>query len=265
MDPKNIAILLVEDAAVMRKIEVKTLKSLGFETIIEAADGEIAVAKLQENEKIDLIISDWNMPNKDGYELLVWVRGEEKFKHVPFLMATGQGEKKQEKKAVDAGVSSFVAKPFNEDELKSKIEEALGVNQKTEADIQKESRPKITKAGKVRLNVAHIQITDHLILGVLKHLIEKSEMTPRYFELETHCMAGWNPVQEALEKGSVDAAFVLAPIAMDLFNYGTPIKLTLLAHKSGSIFVRSNQGDFGEPYQNFFREFLPAKNIFDST
>ena len=52
MDPKNITILLVEDAAVMRKIELKTLKSLGFETIIEAADGEIAVVKLQENEKI---------------------------------------------------------------------------------------------------------------------------------------------------------------------------------------------------------------------
>ena len=254
MDPKNITILLVEDAAVMRKIELKTLKSLGFETIIEAADGEIAVAKLQENEKVDLIISDWNMPNKDGYELLVWVRGEEKFKHIPFMMATGQGEKKQEKKAVEAGVSSFVAKPFNEDELKSKIEEALGVNQETAEDVQQESRPKVTEAGKVRLNVAHIQITDHLILGVLKHLIEKNEVNPQYFELETHCMAGWNPVQEALEKGRVDAAFVLAPIAMDLFNFGTPIKLTLLAHKSGSIFVRSNQGDYGEPYGDFFRQ-----------
>jgi len=254
MDPSNITILLVEDAAVMRKIELKTLKSLGFETVIEAADGEIAVAKLQENEKVDLIISDWNMPNKDGYELLVWVRGEEKYKHIPFLMATGQGEKKQEKKAVDAGVSSFVAKPFNQDELNRKIEEALGVSPEIEAEAQKESRPKISNSGKVRLNVAHIQITDHLILGVLKHLIEKKEMKPRYFELETHCMSGWNPVQESLEKGTVDAAFILAPIAMDLFNFGTPIKLTLLAHKSGSIFVRGNQGDYCEPYADFFRQ-----------
>jgi chemotaxis signal transduction protein/ABC-type nitrate/sulfonate/bicarbonate transport system substrate-binding protein/CheY-like chemotaxis protein len=254
MDPSNITILLVEDAAVMRKIELKTLKSLGFDTVIEAADGEIAVAKLQKNEKIDLIISDWNMPNKDGYELLVWVRGEEKYKHIPFLMATGQGEKKQEKKAVEAGVSSFVAKPFNQDELNRKIEEALGVDREIETDVQKVSQPKITDTGKVRLNVAHIQITDHLILGVLKHLIEKKEMTPRYFELETHCMSGWNPVQEALEKGSVDAAFILAPIAMDLFNFGIPIKLTLLAHKSGSIFVRGNQDDYCEPYADFFRQ-----------
>ena len=127
MDPKNTTILLVEDAAVMRKIEIKTLKSLGFENIIEAVDGEIAVTKLQENDKIDLIISDWNMPNKDGYELLVWVRGQDAYKDIPFLMATGQGEKKQEKKAVEAGVSSFVAKPFNNDELNQKIEEALGI------------------------------------------------------------------------------------------------------------------------------------------
>ena len=253
MDPKNTTILLVEDAAVMRKIEIKTLKSLGFENIIEAVDGEVAVTKLQENDKIDLIISDWNMPNKDGYELLVWLRGEEKYKHIPFLMATGQGEKKQEKKAVEAGVSSFVAKPFNNDELNSKIEEALGIEQQADDGGEKQIQPKISKSGKVRLNVAHIQITDHLILGVLKHLIEKKEMTPRHFELETHCMAGWNPVQDALEKGTVDAAFILAPIAMDLFNFGTPIKLTLLAHKGGSIFVRSNQGDYLKPYQDFFQ------------
>ncbi len=254
MDPKNTTILLVEDAAVMRKIEIKTLKSLGFENIIEAVDGEVAVAKLQENDSIDLIISDWNMPNKDGYELLVWVRGEEKFKHIPFLMATGQGEKKQERKAVEAGVSSFVAKPFNAAELNQKIEEALGIKSEAENDSEKQTLPKITKSGKVRLNVAHIQINDHLILGVLKYLIEKNEVIPRHFELETHCMAGWNPVQNALEKGTVDAAFILAPIAMDLFNFGTPIKLTLLAHKGGSIFVRGNQGDYREPYQDYFRQ-----------
>ena len=253
MDPKSITILLVEDAAVMRKIETKTLKSLGFDHIIEAVDGKVAVTQLKETDKIDLIISDWNMPNMDGYELLVRVRSDEKFKHIPFLMATGQGEKKQEKKAVDAGVSAFVAKPFNADELKQKIEEAFGIEQKTEKTADKKTKPKILESGKVRLNVAHIQITDHLILGVLKHLIEKKELTPQHFELETHCMAGWNPVQDALESGTVDAAFILAPIAMDLFNFGTPIKLTLLAHKAGSIFVRGNHGDYREPYQDFFR------------
>ena len=253
IDPKELTILVVEDAAVMRKIEIKTLKSLGFENILEAEDGDIAITKLQGDDKIDLIISDWNMPNKDGYELLLWVRADAKYKQIPFLMATGQGEKKQEKKAIDAGVSSFVAKPFNADELKDKIEEAFGIVDETPKESESAKRSRKSASGKVRLNVAHIQITDHLILGVLKHLIETKEIAPQHFELETQCLPGWNPVQQALEKGTVDAAFILAPIAMDLFNFGVPIKLTLLAHKGGSIFVRNTQGEYRQPYQDFFR------------
>jgi len=68
------------------------------------------------------------------------------------------------------------------------------------------------------LKVAHIQITDHLALGVLKHRIDTEELKPHSFSLQTQCMMSWNLVQDALEKGQVDAAFILAPIAMDLFN-----------------------------------------------
>ena len=68
------------------------------------------------------------MPNKGGYELLVWMRAHEKFGKLPFIMATGEGDLKQEKKAVDAGVSSFIAKPFNSDELKKKIDQAFGID-----------------------------------------------------------------------------------------------------------------------------------------
>ncbi|MCP4107957.1 MAG: ABC transporter substrate-binding protein [Desulfobacteraceae bacterium] len=253
IDPKNVKILLVEDAAVMRKIEIKTLNALKFENIIEAGDGSKAVEILEQDEGIDLIISDWNMPNMGGYELLVWVRANEKYKDIPFLMATGQGDMKQEKKAIVAGVSSFVAKPFNADELKSKIEEAFGYREKEEVISKNVIKPTKTASGKVKLKIAHIQITDHLALGVLKSLIDKREMIPRYFELETHCMRGWNPVRESLGKGTVDAACVLAPIAMDLFGFGTPIKLVMLAHKTGSIFVRNRQGEYQRPYQNFFK------------
>ena len=73
-DPKNVQILLVEDTAVMRKIEIKTLKALGFDGIVEAVDGDEAIGILQGDRKVDLIISDWNMPNMDGYELLCWIR-----------------------------------------------------------------------------------------------------------------------------------------------------------------------------------------------
>ncbi len=253
IDPKNVRILLVEDAAIMRKIEIKTLKSLYFENIIEAENGNEAIRKLQEQEKIDLIISDWNMPEMDGYELLVWVRANEKYKTIPFLMATGQGDSKQEQKAIVAGVSSFVAKPFNADELKNKIDEAFGIRDDEKKISKQEVKPRKTASGKLNLKVAHIQITDHLVLGVLKNLIEKRNLVPRYFELETQCMRGWNPVKESLAKGSVDAACILAPIAMDLFSFGTPIKLILFAHKSGSIFVRNRQGIYDNPYQNFFK------------
>ncbi len=253
-DLKDITILLVEDAAVMRKIELKILKGLGFKKIIEAENGNVAIAKLKEEKNIALIISDWNMPEKGGYELLVWVRADEKFKNIPFIMATAEGDMKQENKAVNAGVSGFIAKPFNADELKIKINEALGIKQKKDnADIEK-SIPRETAAGKVRLKIAHIQITDHLILGALKYLIKKGDVTPKYFELETQCMSGWNPVKQSLAKGTVDAACILAPIAMDMFNFGVPIKLILLAHKNGSIFVRNKQIEYTEPFQNFFKQ-----------
>lgn len=260
-DPNDIKILLVEDSAIMRTIQVRTLNKLGFNNIVEAEDGEVAVKKIQEEEDgFDLIISDWNMPNKDGLELLIWLRSNKKYKSIPFLMATGQGDMKQEQRAIEAGVSSFVAKPFDANDLKAKIDEAFGIAQDEAEIIKEKEAPKKVSSGKVRLKVAHIQITDHLVLGVLKSLIEKREVTPKYFELETICMSGWNPVKQALEKGTVDAACVLAPIAMDLFSFGYPIKLILQAHRSGSIFVRNSIGEYKEPYEDFFRNksfFIP--------
>ncbi len=251
---KDLKILLVEDAAVMRKIELKALNATGFDDVLEAGDGNEAISLLESIEGIGLIISDWNMPNKDGYELLLWVRSHEKFEKIPFIMATGQGDMKQEKKAVDAGVDGFIAKPFNADELEKKIESVFRSEEAAEADIEAVRKPRKSASGKVNLRVAHIQITDHLVLGVLKHMIQNGQLAPRHFELETLCMPGWNHVQEALAKGTVDAACVLAPIAMDLFNFGAPIKLILLVHKGGSICVRSTQGGYKAPFQDFFKK-----------
>jgi len=67
---KNIKILLVEDAGVMRKMEIKTLNSLDFNNIIEAKNGNDAVVSLQKDPSVELIISDWNMPKMDGFEML---------------------------------------------------------------------------------------------------------------------------------------------------------------------------------------------------
>ena len=245
-------ILLVEDAALMRKMEKKTLNSLGFQNVIDAEDGVDAINKLNEEEDVKLVISDWNMPEKNGFELLVWIRENDKFKNLPFLMATGRGERKEMQKASEAGVSAFIAKPFNAQELKEKIEEAFG--QKKDEPKKEKRIPQKTASGKVLIKAGHIQITDHLVLGVLKQLIDSGELNPEHFELETQCMSSWNPVAKSMEEGTLDAACVLAPIAMDLFSYHVPIKLILFAHKNGSIFVRNRLGgQYSEPYHNFFK------------
>lgn len=238
---KNIRILLVEDASVMRKMEIKTLNSLDFTNIKEAEHGQDAVKILENDPKFDLIISDWNMPVMDGFELLSYVRSHDATGKIPFLMATGRGEKKEVEKAIEAGVSSFISKPFNKDELLEKINEAFGIKVEEEKkSIVRETR--MSASGKVILKAIHIQITDHLTLGVLKNLIKRNEITTKHFELETECLQSWNAVAKSLENGTADAAFILAPLAMDLFNYGVPLKLVLFAHKNGSICVRNKMG-----------------------
>jgi len=250
---KDIVILLVEDAGVMRSMEKKTLKEIGFNRILEAKDGEDAVNTINKASHIDLVISDWNMPNKNGLELLQWIRLHKDYKSIPFIMATGRGEKKEINRAEKEGANSFITKPFNADELIQKIEEAF--NEPGSGEEIEEWQPQLSDSGKVILRMGHIQITDHLVLGVLKHMIENGNIEPKYFELDTACMSSWNPVSRGLEHGTIDGACVLAPIAMDLFAYDVPLKLILFAHKNGSIFVRNNRGGtYEKPYQNFFKD-----------
>lgn len=250
IDPR-IRILLVEDFKATRAMQTRILQELGFQDITEADNGAAAIERLQQ-EAFDLIISDWNMPVTDGFELLEWVRADKKCRDIPFIMATARGEKRQMIKAVMAGVTHFIAKPFTAEELKQVVEETFEKQQDTRETVERAVPPKKASA-KTRLRVAHIQITDHLVLGALKHLIDTGACQPRYFDLETRCMGGWNPVQKALEKGEVDAALVLAPIAMDLFRHGAPIRMVLAAHQNGSICVRKRGGIEVSDLAAFFR------------
>jgi ABC-type nitrate/sulfonate/bicarbonate transport system substrate-binding protein len=174
-------------------------------------------------------------------------------------MATARGEKKQLIKAVMAGVSHFIAKPFTSAELRQVIEETFDKKKIAEDILEGAASPR-TSPSRTKLRVAHIQITDHLVLGALKHLIGTGECRPRYFDLETHCMGGWNPVQKALEKGTVDAALVLAPIAMDLFYYGAPVRMVLFAHQNGSVCVKKRRPGDARDLTAFFKDkifFIP--------
>ena len=256
IDFKELTILIADDLSSMRKMQSKILEQLGCSKIIVAEDGAVAIEKIKKYKKVDLIISDWNMPEKDGLEFLIWLRSKKKYKDIPFIMATAQSDKAQEKKAFEAGVSGFIAKPFGPADIKQKVEELLG--NVIEFDDGKEWKPVKTDSGKILLKVAHIQITDHLVLGVLKYMLDQKMMETNHFELDLSCMPGWNPVGQAIENASVDAACILAPMAMDLFHFDVPINIVLLTHRNGSVFVRNAEGIYKDPYQDFFKNSMFA-------
>jgi two-component system chemotaxis response regulator CheY len=119
--PRTMRILVVDDFSTMRRIVKNILQQLGFANIEEAEDGKVALGKLQNNQ-FDFIISDWNMPNMMGIDLLREVRGDEKLKAIPFLMVTAESNKENVVQAVQAGVSNYIVKPFTADALETKLE-----------------------------------------------------------------------------------------------------------------------------------------------
>jgi two-component system, chemotaxis family, chemotaxis protein CheY len=123
MNP-GITILIVDDFDSMRRIIKGTLKGLGFSNFIEAEDG-VAALKKMEKEKVDLIISDWIMPNMNGLDFLKAVKGDEKFKTIPFIMVTAEGQKGSVLDAINAGVNNYIVKPFSPETLSLKIKKVL--------------------------------------------------------------------------------------------------------------------------------------------
>jgi len=116
-------ILVVDDMMTMRKLVAKALKEIGFTDITEANDGIQAWQKVTEaNPPFGLIISDWNMPNCSGLDLLKRVRSDGRFGKTPFLLVTAESEQSQILEAAKAGVSNYVVKPFTAESIKEKIE-----------------------------------------------------------------------------------------------------------------------------------------------
>jgi two-component system chemotaxis response regulator CheY len=120
-----IKVLIVDDQNSVRAMTRMTLESIGFKHIHEAENGVKAMetASLQ---PLDLIISDYNMPEMDGLELLRAVRGHPVVRKVPFILLTGRGDKELVVKAAQAGVNNYLVKPFTADILRGKIEQVVG-------------------------------------------------------------------------------------------------------------------------------------------
>ena len=115
---ETLTVLVVDDAAMIRKLVREVLKSLGFVNIVEANSGRQAI-QLLTNTNFDFIITDWRMPDMDGIEIVRHVRGERN--KIPIVMLTGNTEAYYVKTAIGAGVNGYLLKPFSAEQLVKRI------------------------------------------------------------------------------------------------------------------------------------------------
>ena len=114
--------LVVDDSRAMRMILGKILKSVGFDVIVEAGNGQEALDRLDEHGAMDLALVDWNMPMLNGYEFVSKVRAERRFKWMRLMMVTTELETSQMQKALDAGADEYLMKPFMREAVLEKLQ-----------------------------------------------------------------------------------------------------------------------------------------------
>ncbi|MBI1911739.1 MAG: chemotaxis response regulator CheY [Deltaproteobacteria bacterium] len=118
-------ILVVDDFSTMRRIIKNILREIGYSNVDEADDGTTALEKLK-GSKFDFVVTDWNMPNMPGIELLKAIRQDPSLKETPVLMVTAEAAKENVVTAVQAGVNNYIVKPFTAAALKERIDLILG-------------------------------------------------------------------------------------------------------------------------------------------
>ncbi|MDD4854794.1 MAG: chemotaxis response regulator CheY [Sulfuricurvum sp.] len=119
-------LLVVDDSSTMRRIIKNTLSRLGYEDVLEGEDGVQGWAALNENSDIGMLITDWNMPEMNGLELVKKVRSDARFADLPIIMVTTEGGKAEVITALKAGVNNYIVKPFTPQVLKEKLSAVLG-------------------------------------------------------------------------------------------------------------------------------------------
>ncbi len=121
MADKNLKFLVVDDFSTMRRIVRNLLKELGYTNVEEAEDGAVALQKLKAGGNFQFVVTDWNMPNMTGIELLKNIRADATLKHLPVLMITAEAKKENIIEAAQNGASGYIVKPFTAGTLEEKL------------------------------------------------------------------------------------------------------------------------------------------------
>ncbi len=124
MAKESKTILFVEDSPTMRRIIANSLRQVGFEEIIEAENGVDALEKV-EGRAIDLVVTDWNMPEMNGAELVKTLREMPPYAEVPIIMITTRGMKDDVMTAMKLGVDGYIVKPFTPEVLQEKLKSVI--------------------------------------------------------------------------------------------------------------------------------------------
>ncbi len=122
----GLKVLFVDDTKLFRRNAEQVLRAGGYEPLV-AGDGVEALAVLaQEHREIRLVFADWNMPNMDGFELLVHIKKHPDYRVIPVVMVTSESEKTHINKAIEAGAADYLVKPCANDDLLAKARRILG-------------------------------------------------------------------------------------------------------------------------------------------
>ncbi|WP_255992250.1 hybrid sensor histidine kinase/response regulator [Chitinolyticbacter albus] len=120
----NLVVLVVDDFEPMRKVTTTQLRTLGVDRVITAGNGAEALRALTKN-RVDIVLSDWNMPSMNGLELLKAIRGDEALRRIPFVMITAETERRRIEEVIACGVSDLLVKPYSPDRFAAAFEKAL--------------------------------------------------------------------------------------------------------------------------------------------
>ena len=116
--------LIVDDFSTMRRIVRGLLKEIGYNNAEEAEDGAVALNMLK-NTKFDFVVSDINMPNMNGFELLGHIKKDDSLKHLPVLMVTAEARKEDIVRAAQDGAAGYIVKPFTKATLEEKVQKIM--------------------------------------------------------------------------------------------------------------------------------------------